>query len=215
MRALLAVAASLLAAAASAQTVSLSGSLGSKALLMIDGQPRTLAVGSTLQGVKLVAVSAHDATVEVGGKRFNLRLGEAQVSLGATGAVGAGVAGATRIVLSAGPGGHYIANGAINGHAVQFMVDTGATSVSLSQADALRMGIKFQNGPVAMASTANGRVPVHRVKLDTVRVGDVLVQGVEAVIMPGEMSHILLGNSFLSRFQMKTDNQVMTLERRF
>lgn len=215
MRALLAVAASLLTAAASAQTVSLSGSLGTKALLMIDGQPRTLAVGSTLQGVKLIAVSAHDATVEVGGKRINLRLGEAQISLGATGAVGAGVAGATRIVLSAGPGGHYIASGAINGHAVQFMVDTGATSVSLSQADARRMGIKFQNGPVAMASTANGKVPVHRVKLDAVRVGDVVVQGVEAVIMPGEMGHILLGNSFLSRFQMKTDNQVMTLERRF
>jgi len=51
--------------AAFAQTVSMSGSLGDKALLMIDGAPRTVATGATVQGVKLVSVSGNDAVVEI------------------------------------------------------------------------------------------------------------------------------------------------------
>ena len=57
----------LTAAPAFAQTVSMSGSLGDKALLMIDGVPRTLTIGATVQGVKLVGVTGGNAVVEVNG----------------------------------------------------------------------------------------------------------------------------------------------------
>lgn len=200
--------------AAGAQTVSMSGRLGDKALLMIDGSPRTLAVGSTVQGVKLVSVTGDASVVELGGRRFSVPLGGAQVNLGGTGGAGGSEGGGTRIVLTAGPGGHFVTGGAINGRAVQFVVDTGASSVSMSQADAERIGLKYRDGQVGMASTANGMVPVHRVSLTSVRVGEVTVYGVDALVVPAQMPYVLLGNSFLTRFQMKRENDVMTLERR-
>ena len=61
---------------------------------------------------------------------------------------------------------------------------------------------------------ANGAVPVHRVSLNVVRVGEVEVSNVEAIVMPAQMPYVLLGNSFLSRFQMRRDNDVLRLERR-
>ena len=62
--------------------------------------------------------------------------------------------------------------------------------------------------------TANGPVPVYRVMLASVRVGEVQVYNVEATIVPMQMPFVLLGNSFLTRFQMKRENDVMTLSKR-
>ncbi|MBX3618730.1 MAG: TIGR02281 family clan AA aspartic protease [Rhizobacter sp.] len=214
MRLILAFGLLVAGAAAGAQTVSMSGRLGNKALLMIDGSPRTLAVGGSVQGVKLVSVTADASVVELGGKRFSVPLGGAQVNLGGGGGGGASEGGGSRIVLTAGPGGHFVTGGAINGRAVQFVVDTGASTVSLSQADADRIGLKYRDGQVGMASTANGMVAVHRVSLTSVRVGEVTVYGVDALVVPAAMPYVLLGNSFLTRFQMKRENDVMTLERR-
>src|SRR4051812_13914502 len=100
----------------------MSGRLGDRALLMIDGSPRTVAVGSTVQGVKLISVTADGSVVELGGKRVTLPMGGAQVNLGGGNSEGGG----SRIVLTAGPGGHFVTGGSINGKAVEFVVDTGA-----------------------------------------------------------------------------------------
>ena len=210
MRRLVLAAALLCATAASAQTVTFSGSMGSKALLVIDGTPRAMAVGSAHQGVKLVSMEGGDAVVEIGGKRVPLQLG-APVNLGAA----AGTAGGTQIVLTAGPGGHFVTHGAINGRAVQFVVDTGATAVALSQDQAERIGLDYKKGRRGMAHSANGTVPVHAVRLASVRVGDVTVYDVEAMVLPASMPMVLLGNSFLTRFQMKRENDILTLNRRY
>jgi aspartyl protease family protein len=122
---------------------------------------------------------------------------------------------ASRFVLPAGPGGHFMTDGQINGRTVQFMVDTGATTIAMSVADAKRIGLEYQNGQTVQMSTANGVTQGWRVTLNTVRVGDVMVSGVEAVVSPGGMPYVLLGNSFLSRFQMNRNNDQMVLERRF
>jgi aspartyl protease family protein len=84
----------------------------------------------------------------------------------------------------------------------------------MSQTDAERIGLKYREGQRGMASTANGAVPVHRVMLTSVRVGDVQVYNVEALVIPAQMPYVLLGNSFLTRFQMKRENDIMTLEKR-
>jgi len=196
--------------AAGAQTVTFSGSMGSRALLVIDGAPRTLAVGATHGGVKLLSVNGSDATVEIDGRRVPLQLG-APVNLAATG----GAANGTQIVLSAGPGGHFVTTGAINGKSVQFVVDTGATSVALSRDQAERIGLDYKSGRRGMAQSANGAVPVHAVRLASVRVGDVTVYDVEAMVVPAGMPMVLLGNSFLTRFQMKRENDRLTLDRRY
>ena len=198
-------------APAFAQSVSMSGSLGDKALLMIDGAPRTVAAGATVQGVKLVSVTGNDAVVEIKGKRVTVVMGGAQVSIGAP----AGGGGGSQIVLTAGSGGHFMTAGGINGKAVRFMVDTGATSVAMSIAEAEHIGLDYRNGQRGYVSTANGNVPAYKVRLAEVRVGDVVVYDIEATVVPAQMEFILLGNSFLTRFQMKRENETMTLSKRF
>ncbi len=195
-----------------AQGVQFAGSMGAtKALLIIDGAPKMLAVGESHAGVKLLSMGDGQVQVERAGKTTQLRLGEAPVGLG--GGVQAN-SGARQIVLTAGAGGHFMAQGAINGRVVQFMVDTGATSVALSQQDADRIGLDWKSGRRAMTGTANGPVIVHVLTLSAVRVGEVTVANVDAVVLPAPMPYVLLGNSFLTRFQMRRENDVMRLELR-
>ena len=201
----------LISTAAPAQSVALAGMLGSKALLVVNGTtPKTVAAGETHEGVKVISTSGDQAVVEQDGKRSTLRVGEAPVNMGASKTGGKG----NRIVLVAGSGGHFMTAGQINGKAVQFMVDTGATSVAMGAQDAERTGINFRTGQPVMMSTANGNVQGYRIKLDSVRVGDVEVFGVDAVVTPQPMPFMLLGNSFLTRFQMLRENDQMTLTKR-
>ncbi len=200
----------LCASAASAQSVSMGGSLGSNALLVIDGKPRNVAVGTTVEGIHLLSVSGNEAVVDVKGKRLTLHLGDAQVNLGGRVSEGGG----RQIVLSAESGGHFFSNGTINGKTVRFLVDTGATNVSMGQDEADRIGLDYKNGQRGMMRTANGIVPVYRTSLTSVRVGDVVVYNVDATVAPGQIGHVLLGNSFLTRFQMRRENDKLTLELR-
>ena len=189
------------------QTVVLSGTMGTRALLIIDGQAQMLAAGQEHKGVKLISVQGDQAEVERAGKKLQLRVGAAPVNVG-----GAAVQGGSEIVLHASGGGHFMAQGSINQRATRFMVDTGATTVAISQTEADRLGLDWKKGDRGAANTANGTVPAFRVQLNALRVGDVEVFNVEAVVLPANMPFILLGNSFLSRFQMRRDNDVMRLE---
>lgn len=201
---------------AHAQTVALAGMLGNKALLIIDGgPPKTVAPGDTHQGVKVISTSGDQAVVERSGKRQTLRVGEAPASVGAGGGAGTQAGQGNRIVLTAGSNGHFMTQGQINGKAVQFMVDTGASVVSLTTTDAERMGIDYKSGRPIQMSTANGVVLGWQVTLNSVRVGDVEVPNVAAVVGSRDMPFVLLGNSFLTRFQMNRTNEEMVLTRRY
>jgi aspartyl protease family protein len=195
-----------------ADSVALQGMLGSKALLIVNGSaPKSVAPGETHQGVKVVSTAGDQAVVEIEGKRRTLRIGDAPASVGGNG----GGARGTRIVLPVGSGGHFMTQGTINGRAVSFMVDTGATAVSMGVSDAERLGLDYKSGERGMVSTANGNAPAWRIRLASVRVGDVEVFDVEAIIAPQPMPFLLLGNSFLNRFQMKRDADQMVLDRRY
>lgn len=197
---------------AQAQSVALAGMLGNRALLVVEGSsPKSVAAGDTHQGVKVISTNGDQAVVEQSGKRITLRVGEAPVSIGGSATGGKG----NRIVLHAGSGGHFMTPGQINGKAVQFMVDTGATSIAMSNADADRAGINYKGGQQVNISTANGMTQGYRVKLAAVRVGDVEVYEVDAVVSPPNMPFMLLGNSFLTRFQMVRENDQMTLVKRY
>lgn len=213
LRLLTGCAALLACMSAAAQSVALQGMLGTKALLIVDGAaPKTVAPGETFKGVKVLSTAGDQAVVEIDGKRQTLRVGEAPASVGGKG--GAPARG-TRIVLTAESGGHFMSQGAINGQAVRFMVDTGATQVSMGAAEAERIGLKYKSGQLGYVNTANGNVTVWRVKFASVQVGDVEIYDVDGVVVPTSMPFVLLGNSFLARFQMKRDNDQMVLERRY
>ena len=199
-------------AQSSAPQIALSGVSGQKALLVIDGAPpRFVAIGQTQQGVKLLSLDGDAATVEVNGQKQTLQVGGAPVSVGKVRAGGGG----QRIVLTADPSGHFLPDGQINGKSVKFMVDTGATTVALGAAEARRIDLKFEHGKRIQMSTANGVSVGYLIRLDSVRVGDVVAYEVDAVVSPQAMPFVLLGNSFLNRFQLQKTNDQLTLEKRF
>ena len=198
---------------AMAQTVGLSGMLGGKALVIVDGgAPKTVAVGDTYKGVKIVSTQGDQAVVEIAGKQHTLRVGDAPASVGS--GAGTGASG-NRIILTAGGGGHFFTLGQINGKSTNMVVDTGATTVSLSVQEAQRMGLDYKSGQMIQMSTANGVIPGWLIKLGSVRVGDVVVHGVDGIVSSGSMPVVLLGNSFLTHFQMTRTNDQMVLEKRY
>ena len=184
-----------------------------KAVVSIDGgKPRTLAVGQTTpEGVKLISASSESATFEVGGTLQTLAAGQ-----GAAVASTAPARGGNSVILTADARGHFITTGVVNGISLQFIVDTGATSVVLPSADARRAGINYLAGGRVLTQTANGVVPVYTVKLDTLRIGDITVNNVDAAVIEGDkLSFALLGMSFLNRMEMRRDGSTLTLIRRY
>jgi len=200
----------LLASPALATEVTLVGLIGAKAIVVIDGgAPRTLAPGQkTAEGVLLLSTEKEAASFEINGQKRTLPMGRAYSA--------APREGRQNVTLTADPRGHFVAMGAVNGGSVRFLVDTGATLVALPAADARRLGINYLRGERGQMQTANGVATVYRVKLDTVRIGDIEVNNVDAVVgESGALGMALLGMSFLNRMEMKRDGQSMTLTRRF
>lgn len=192
-----------------AAEVGLAGVFPGKALLTIDGgPPRIVPVGAlTPEGVKVLGVDGETATLEVGGRRRVLRVGQ---NVAAQRSDGAG----QKAVLRAGPGGHFVSSGSINGGAVRFIVDTGASLISIGAADAARLGIDPGRGRPGMAQTANGVTPVSLVRLDEVRIGDIVLKNIDAVVHGQNLPYVLLGNSFLNRTEMLREGDQMILKRR-
>ena len=206
---LLALASCLLACASHAQSVAMTGVMGSKALLVINGgAPKALSANESHQGIRVLHVQGDSATIELQGQRQTLRVGDSPVS------VGQGLSSGRKVVLRADARGHFRENGWINNKPMQYMVDTGASVIGMGQSDAERMGINFQKGMPVTVRTANGNTQGWRVKLDTVRVGDITVYGVDAVVSPQPMPYVLLGNSFLSQLHMTRQGNEMVLELR-
>jgi len=200
----------LAATPAAAADVALIGTFESKAaILSLDaGAPKTLKVGQTFGGVTLIAVEKDRATIEVDGKRRELVRGQTYSSR-------PGASGAQSVTLAAGAGGHFITDGQVNGAAIRFMVDTGASTVAIPASDAIRLRIDYKKGRRGTTQTAAGPAEVFLVRLNSVRIGDIEVQNVEAVVIERGLDIALLGNSFLNRMEMRRDGATMTLVRKF
>jgi aspartyl protease family protein len=199
------------AATAAATDVSLVGLYSGKALVVIDGgRPQSIPIGSrTPDGVKLLSIEDNSANFEIDGRRQRLTVGQHAVSAGRDEQAG------TSTTLTADSNGHFFTVGTINGAPMRFLVDTGATVISLGKSDAVRANVDFQKGQPGMSMTANGPVRVWRVTLNSVRVGDIVLNQVEASVHEHDLPITLLGMSFLNRMEMRRDGQSMTLKKRY
>ncbi len=201
------------ARAQSATSVTLAGRMGERALLVVDGRPLTLAPGASAAGVKLLrwhgAGATAEAEIELDGQRFRLREGGTPSRVGAPPA-----AAAREIVMTAGPGGHFTPEGSIDGRPVRFIVDTGATLVALGRDEAERLRLDLSRARSGISRTANGEVRVQLVTLGRVRVGEVELAHIAGVVMPQPLPYVLLGNSFLTRFEMRREGDQMRLSLR-
>ncbi|MGI9025211.1 MAG: retropepsin-like aspartic protease family protein [Burkholderiaceae bacterium] len=202
-----------LTSGAHAATLSVVGLFPGKAVVAVDGAaPRSVAIGESVAGYKLLAIGADSATFLVDGKRQTFAMGSFFGGRTSSGSANSRAS----AMLAADSRGHYMADGAINGVPTRFLVDTGATLVVLSANEANRLGIRYREAPQGMANTANGAIPYRIVKLDRVKVGDVELNNVEAGVMEGGYDGpSLLGMSFLSRTEVSRDGQSMVLTKRF
>lgn len=117
------------------------------------------------------------------------------------------------IELPRGPDGHFHMTARVNGTPIRFTVDTGATNIVLSQADARRAGIDMDSLIYSgQARTANGIVATAPVRLD-IEVGELSDRAVRAWVNGGELDSSLLGMSYLDRFdkiEIARDTLILT-----
>lgn len=178
------------------------------AVLNVDGQRKLVRVGQTGPGgVQVISADSKGAVLRVEGVERHYGLSRELSS---------GFAEPERkhLSIAKGQGGHYWIAGSINGQPVQFLVDTGATSVAINENQARRLGIDYRvDGKQIVVGTASGTAKAWRVHLNSVKVGAIDVMGVEAVVVEGSSpTEALLGMSFLGRVSWREDQGVLRIE---
>ncbi|HET7729182.1 MAG TPA: TIGR02281 family clan AA aspartic protease [Usitatibacter sp.] len=204
-------AAAALAADARAADVNVIGLFSGKAVIVVNrGAPRTLAAGQTSpEGIKLISADSRAAVLEIDGQRQTLEMGQHFETPALTGAL-------QTVTLAPDSRGHFITDGQVNGQHVRFLVDTGATMVSIPAAAAARLGIDFRRGRKGVSQTANGATVVYNVMLDSVTVGGITIMNVEGLVHEAAgLDVALLGMSFLGRTDMRRDGANLTLVKRY
>ncbi len=208
---LLVVLLSTAAGTAAVSKITVVGLFKDTAIVVIDGTRRLLRSGDTSpEGVTLVSATSSEAVLEIDGERKRYGLG---------GQIGGSYARSEqpKVRIWPTPNHMYLVTGSINGFPVDFIVDTGATLVSLSGREARRLGIDYRVvGTPGHSSTASGIEKIYLVKLDKVRVGDIELRNVQGAVHDGDFPpSTLLGMSFLGRLTMRQEGQVLELEKKY
>lgn len=180
-----------------------------KALLRVGDKQKIVAAGETFEGVMLKSASGRGAVVVIDGEEMELGLNRT-------------IAGnfrkpdRSRLRIYPDPVGMYYVDGKINGEATRFLVDTGATYVTLSGRKARSLKIDYRRGIPSTAQTASAIVSVWQIKLDSVSIGSIEVLDVDASVIAGDRPmDVLLGNSFLKHTRMQNAGSVLELKKRF
>ena len=202
--------------AAAATEVALIGQIGERAaVLAVDGgDPKVVKLGQTWNGITVLALQKNRATVYFEGRERVLQQSPHHRSAQVL-PVPAVPDRQILVALVADDGGHFLADGVVNGRPVRFVVDTGATAVALPASYAKRLGIDYLGGSRIVARTAGGPVRVYRVSLDSVRVGAIDLRGVEAVVVEHGLDIPLLGMTFLNRVNMRREGSTLSLTPQF
>lgn len=180
------------------------------AILRVDGVQYKLRIGETSpQGIKLIEANSEQAVLEINGRQESYALGtHVSSSFSAPEKAGA---------LIRPSNGSYIVSGFINRQPVEFLVDTGASTIAMNSNQARKLGINFRyEGKEGYSTTASGYAKIYTLKLDSVQVGDIVIKNVEAAVIDGDFPTIaLLGMSFLNQVNMKRDGQLLMLEKKW
>jgi aspartyl protease family protein len=187
------------------------GLFADRAVLLVEGQQHLLSVGQTSpEGVKLVSASSESAVLLIDGEEVTARLDGRVSARKRTAAV-------KEVQVWRNTTGMYTTVGSINGLPVSFLVDTGATQVAMNASQARRLGIDYRvTGSPAEVTTASGVARAWMVMLDSVKVGDLDVRNVQAVVLEGEQPQVtLLGMSYLGRMEITNSGRLMTLRQKY
>jgi len=189
-------------------SVTLQGLFPGRAVLLIDGTTRILAVGAVSpEGVLLLEADPERALVRVGEEMRELSLESTRYSLNQTRRALAS------LKLVPEDNGHYFVDGTINGGSVRFLVDAGATVVAINRQTARRLGLLYRtDGKAGRIETASGLVDAWYVTFESVSARTLTLKRVEGVVVDGEYpSTALLGQSFLNAFTLKREGPVLEI----
>jgi aspartyl protease family protein len=194
-----------------ATKVTVAGLFKNTAIVIINGTRRLLRSGDTSpEGVTLISASSTEAVLEIDGERK---------TFGLDGKIGGSYTKPEQATVRIWPtpNGMYVVLGSINGYPVKFIIDTGATLVSMSAREAKRLGIDYRViGTPGHSSTAAGISKIYLVNLAKVKVGEIEIRNVQGAVHDGDFPpSTLLGMSFLGRLNMNQDGQVLELEKKF
>ena len=186
------------------------GLFNGRAVIRHAGEDTLIRVGETSKtGVKLVSADAHSAVVELEGKRHNLSLSKRVSSQFQAAA-------APEVSISPDHQGQYRVRGSIKGQYVNLLVDTGASVVAMSTAQAKSLGIDYLSGRPGRVHTAQGTTESYFVILDELQVGAITGYNVEtAIISGGYPLDVLFGMSFLRQVGMREDMGILTLTAKY
>jgi aspartyl protease family protein len=181
-----------------------------KALLMVNGEQKIVRKGESYKGIKLISSTSRGALIGFSdGQQKMLNINQS---------ISHGFArrDKSKLTVYANQSGMFMLRGQINGHTTQFLLDTGATTVAISQTEADRLDLPYEASQRQYVRTASEVVPVWKIKLDHVTVGDISVANVDAVVLEGSNpQNPLLGMSFLQYLKLKRNGAVMTLEQKY
>ncbi len=187
------------------EDIAVMGLIKNKVILRIDGAHFTIEKGdSPVKGVQLIDIGKDrkKVTLKVHEAIKSYRLGHGTDTAIAT------------VKLPPDPTGVYRTEGKINNKLVTYIIDTGATLVSMNGVIAEELGIDYKNTlKTAKSETANGLVDVYIVSLDSVEIGGIKVNNVEAAVHEGEFPRmVLLGMSFLNQVNMRREGGILSLQ---
>ena len=192
------------------QDIKVLGLFKNTAVLTINDQRAVLHVGDKQLGnLRLLAANSEKAIFEIKGKRVELALSDSggiRTDLPVTG-------GHQAMLIS--NGGLYAVTGAVDGQLADFVVDTGASYVTMSPQQARLLRLDYSNAKKVMMTTANGKATAHIFKIKSVRIGGIELHDVDGAVMADmSPSKILLGMSFLNQVDMTHDTGMMVLKQR-
>jgi aspartyl protease family protein len=189
------------------QDVEVLGLFTDAAVLLIGGERQLLRKDQrSKEGVLLVSANSREAVIEYAGSLHTLAVSSRISAAFAEPTV-------KMVTIPLNERGQYLAGGSINGVPVEFLLDTGASAVAMNSRTAHGLRIDTSGGRSMQATTAGGIVSTTEVVLDSVKVGEIKISNVRALVIDGEYpKHILLGMTFLRQVDMAEDTGLMVLK---
>lgn len=194
------------------EKIVINGLFKNKAIVTIDGKQRVLKVGKiSPEGALLIESNSKQAIIEINGKQEKYVLGSN---------IGGNFSAPTdgkKLIMTPDSQGMYNISGTINGSHVAFVVDTGATLVSMNSNVAKKLGLDYKlTGKESLSYTASGTSKIYIVNLKRVRIGDIELTNVKGAVHEGNFPVVtLLGMSFLGKLNMKREGRILELEKKY
>lgn len=188
------------------EDIVVTGLIGNKVIIIINGKNYVIPEGeSSPNGVKVVSIK-HDERKVVLSVNGEENIYPLDIS---------GNRGRSSIKLVPDNSGIYRVTGKINQTPINFVVDTGATLVTLNRKDATKLGIDLAKAQKGTSETASGKVPVHIVMLDEVEINGLRLKNIPAAVHEGNYPSVaLLGMSFIKHLDMRREGQILYLGKR-